>query len=314
MSQETELRNDANNIEPQPRRTNNRSTIIIILLLVIIAIQGIKWYLDSQELKEKDEKIASTEQELASTMQRLTEIRTELDQKIAEVQKLGGDITDLQKAKAEVDAELKRTKRATGKEIKALRDKVEGYELLLKNKDEEIDKLKNVNKELMTENRSLKTQKNQLGDSISRLSQTKDELTTKVKIASQLKAENVRIVALNEKGKERDSPFKNRQLDKLKVEFNLAENEVAPVEGKKIIIRIVDENGQVIFDTARGSGTFIINGKEEFYTAMQEILFDNTKQRLTYVYEKGSDYASGTYGLEIYCDDYKIGSGSFAVK
>jgi len=311
MSQDTEIRNDVN---PEPRRGNNRSTIIIILLLIIIAIQGIKWYLDSQELKEKDEKIASTEQELASTMQRLTEIRTELDQKIAEVQKLGGDISDLQKAKAEVDAELKRTKRATGKEIKALKDKVEGYELLLKNKDDEIDKLKHVNKELLTENKSLKSEKNQLGDSINRLSQTKEELTTKVKIASLLKAENVRIVGLNEKGKERESPFKNRQLDKLKVDFNLAENEVAPVEGKKILIRIVDENGQVIFDTNRGSGTFMYNGKEEFYTAAQEILFDNTKQKLTYLYEKGSDYASGTYSLEIYCDDYKIGSGSFAVK
>ncbi len=70
----------------------------------------------------------------------------------------------------------------------------------------------------------------------------------------------------------------------------------------------------MIFDTARGSGTFIFNGKEEFYTASQEILFDNTKQKLSYLYEKGSDYASGTYSLEIYCDDYKIGSGTFAVK
>lgn len=311
MSQDTEIKNDAT---PEPRRGSNKSTIIIILLLIIIAIQGIKWYLDSQEIKEKEEKITSTEQELASTMQRLDSIRTELNEKIAQVQKLGGDVSDLQKAKAEVEIALQRKTRATGKEIKALKDKVEGYELLLKTKDSEIEKLKNVNKELLTENKSLKTEKNQLGDSINRLSQSKEELTTKVKIASQLKAENVRIVAVNEKGKERESPFKNRQLEKLKVEFNLAENEVAPVEGKKILIRIVDENGQVIFDTARGSGTFIYNGKEEFYTAAQEILFDNTKQKLSYLYEKGSDYASGTYTLEIYCDDYKIGSGTFAVK
>ncbi len=153
-------------------------------------------------------------------MQRLDSIRTQLNDKIAQVQKLGGDVSDLQKAKAEVEIALQRKTRATGKEIKALKDKVEGYELLLKNKDEEIDKLKHVNKELLTENKSLKTEKNQLGDSINRLSQSKEELTTKVKIASQLKAENIRIVAVNEKGKERESPFKNRQLEKLKVEFN----------------------------------------------------------------------------------------------
>jgi myosin heavy subunit len=300
--------------ETQAPRKSHRSTLVIILMSVIIIVQWGKIYLDSQEKQEVKTELASTEQELATTLQRLTEINTELEQKIAEVQKLGGNVADLEKAKAEVEAELKRNKRATGKEIKALKDKVEGYELLLKTKDEEIDKLKHVNKQLLTENTSLKTQKNQLGDSINRLSQTKEELATKVAIASQLKAENVRIVALSDRGKERESPFKNRQVGKLKIEFNIAENEVAPIEGKKIMIRIIDENGQVLFDVARGSGTFIYNGKEEFYTSSQEILFDNTQQKLSYLYEKGSDYTAGTYTLEIYTDDYKMGTGQFVVK
>jgi cell division protein ZapB len=301
------------NPAPAPKRSN-KTAVIISLMTIVIIVQFIKIYLDSQEKKEIKTELTSTEQELATTMQRMTEIRNELDQKIAEVQKLGGDVSDLQKAKAEVDAELKRSKRATGKEIKALKDKVEGYELLLKTKDEEIAKLQSVNRELLSENTNLKTQKNQLGDSINRLSQSKEELATKVAIASQLKAENVRIVALNDRGKERESPFKSRQVGQLKIEFNLAENEVAPIEGKKIMIRIIDENGQVLFDVARGSGTFLYNGKEEFYTASQEILFDNTQQKLTYLYDKGSEYASGSYKLEIYCDDYKIGDGQFVVK
>jgi len=301
--------------EPPPApKGSNKNAIIISLLLIIILIQGVKWYLDSQEIRQLDRKNADTEQELASTMQRLGDIKKELDEKIAEVQKLGGDVSDLQKAKTEIENQLKRKTLATGKLIKELKDKVEGYEILLKTKDEEIEKLKSVNKELLTENKSLKTEKNQLGDSINRLSETKQELATKVAIASQLKAENVKITALNERGKERESPFKNKQLAKLKVEFNIAENNVAPVEGKKILIRIIDENGQVLFDVARGSGTFIFNGKEEFYTASQEILFDNTKQKLTFLYEKGSDYASGNYTLEVYTDDYKMGSGQFAVK
>ena len=301
---------------PAPEaKKSSKSTIVIVVMAIIILVQA--FYLFFKVPQEKQEirtELASTEQELASTMQRMNEINAELDEKIAEVQKLGGDISDLQKAKEEVEAELKRNKRATGKEIKALKDKVEGYELLLKNKDEEIEKLKNVNKALLSENTNLKTQKNQLGDSINQLTQTKEELATKVAIASQLKAENIRIVALNDRGKERESPFKSRQVGKIKVDFNLAKNDVAPIEGKKIVIRIIDDNGQVIFDVARGSGTFIYNGKEEFYTASQEILFDNTQQKLSYQYEKGSDYAAGTYTLEIYCDDYKIGNGQFVVK
>jgi len=247
-------------------------------------------------------------------MQKLTDIQAELNQKITEIEKLGGDVKELQKAKAEVELELKRNNKRSAKALQELKDRVEGYEELLKLKDQEIEKLKNVNTQLFSENKNLKTKQNKLNDSIVNLSKNKDELASKVAIASQLKAENIIIKGVNSKGKERDSPFKNRQLQKLKVDFNLAENKVAPIEGKKIIIRIIDENGQVIFDVAKGSGTFIFNGKEEFYTAAQEILFDNTKQKLSYLYEKGSEYAAGKYVVEIFTDNYKIGSGQFEIK
>lgn len=300
--------------EPVTPKKSNKSAIIIALLSIVIIIQFVKIYFDSKEEQVLRVEKATTEEELASTMQRLNEISAELDQKIVEIQKLGGDITELTKAKQEIETQLKRKTQATGKLIKELKDRVEGYEVLLKVKDEEIERLKSVNKELLSENVTLKTEKNELGDSISRLSQTKDELANKVVIASQLKAENIRIVAVTDRGKEKESPFKNRHVGKLKIDFNLGENNVAPIEGKRIMVRIVDENGQVLFDVSRGSGTFIFNSKEEFYTASQEILFDNTKQKLTYIYEKGSDYAPGDYVLEIYCDDYKIGSGKFEVK
>src|SRR6267154_587804 len=297
----------------EPKK-GNKSAIFIALLLVIILVQSVKIYLDYQEKVEVKEQLATTEEDLAGTMQKLTDIQAELNQKITEIEKLGGDVKELQKAKAEVETELKRNNKRSAKALQELKDRVEGYQELLKLKDQEIEKLKNVNTQLFSENKTLKTKQNKLSDSITRLSKNKDELATKVAIASQLKAENILIKGVSNKGKERDSPFKNRQFQKLKVDFNLADNKVAPIEGKKVIIRIIDENGQVIFDVAKGSGTFMVNGKEELYTAAQEILFDNTKQKLSYLYEKGSDYVPGKYTVEIYTDNYKIGVGQFEVK
>jgi len=298
--------------EQPPKK--NRSSLIISVLFVVVLIQGIKIYFDYTDKKEITEQKAEVEEDLASTMQRLKEIQAELDQKIVQIQKLGGDVEELQKAKAEVDAQLKRSVARSTKAIKELKDRVEGYEELLKLKDDEIEKLKTTNQSLFTENRQLKTQKNELNDSITRLATSKEELATKVAIASQLKAENVTVMSVNAKGKERESPFRARQLEKLKVEFNLADNKVAPIEGKKIMIRVIDDNGQVIFDVAKGSGTFIVNNKDEFYTAQQEILFDNTRQKLSFLYDKGSEYASGNYTVEIYAQDYLIGTTQFVVK
>lgn len=295
-------------------KNNNRALVIIIILVAVIVVQGIKIYLDHQESTAKETQLANTEEELAITMQRLTNINKELELKIAEIEQLGGDVEELEKAKSEIEAELSKNRRASRRTIQDLRDKADGYELLLKAKDEEIAKLKEINSELLTENTSLKTEKNELSDSLTQLSESKEELASKVAQASQLKAENIQVFAVNSRGKERKSPFKARQAEKIKVVFNIAENDVAPVEGKNILVRIVDANEQVIFDVAKGSGTFMFNNKEEFYTANQEILFDNTRQQLTFEYEKGSEYEPGIYQLEIYTADYKMGNTQFEVR
>jgi len=301
-----------NKIIKEPK--SNRFTFVIILLLLIVLVQSVKIYLDYKEKVEVKQQLVSTETDLAGTMQRLNDVKNELDQKIADIQKLGGNIADLEKAKAEVVRELRRSSQRSAKALQELEDRLDGYEELLNLKDVEIEKLKSVNKELYSENKNLKTKQNKLSDSITSLEKNKKELVSKVALASQLRAENMVIKAVNSKGKERESPFRNRQLQKLKVEFNVAENKVAPVAGKKILIRIVDENGQVIFDVAKGSGTFMLNGKEEFHTAMQEILFDNTKQKLVFFYEKGTDYVEGNYVVEIYAEGYSMGKISFSVK
>jgi cell division protein ZapB len=299
---------------PSEPKKSSKSAIIIGALSTLVIAQSAWIYFDYKKDVVVQEQKIQVEEDLASTMQKLNDISAELDQKIVEIEKLGGDISELQKAKAEIEKEMRRSTQRSTKAINELKAKVEGYEELLKIKDVEIEKLKEVNKELFTENRTLKTTQNKLSDSINQLSKNKDELATKVAIASQLKAENFAILAVNNKGKERESPFKNRQIEKLKVEFTLAENKVAPIEGKKIMIRVVDENNQVLFDVAKGSGTFMINSKEEFYTAQQEILFDNTRQRITFFYEKGSDYVPGTYTLEAYADNYLMGTATFIVK
>src|SRR3954470_166096 len=94
--------------EPQ-KKSSNKAAIIISLLAVIIIVQSIKIYLDYKDKIEITEQKVSVEQELGSTMQRLTEIQAEFDLKITEIQKLGGNVEELKKAKAEVDRELSRS-------------------------------------------------------------------------------------------------------------------------------------------------------------------------------------------------------------
>jgi hypothetical protein len=184
----------------------------------------------------------------------------------------------------------------------------------LEEKDEEIIRLREVNQQLFTENEELKTSQAQIEEEVVQLNLKKQELQEKVDIAARLKAENITVAAVNARGREREDGFRNRQLERLKVTFNLADNKVATFGPRDIYVQIMAPNNQPIFDVARGSGTFTLDGREEFYTVHQDLIFNNSQQELTYFYEKGSKYATGTYEVRIYADGYQIGSKSFEVK
>ncbi len=107
-------------VQPTEPKKSNRAGIIIALLSIVIIIQSVKIYLDYNDKAQIIEQKANVEEDLAGTMQRLKEIQTELDQKIVEIKKLGGDVTELEQAKAEINAQLKRNVAKSSKAIKEL--------------------------------------------------------------------------------------------------------------------------------------------------------------------------------------------------
>ncbi len=299
---------------PQEPATKSHKNIYFIVMGLLLALLVVKVILDQKEKTELNEYY---KEELAVSQQKLDEISKELAQKIHDIDSLGGDITELLAAKEELENEkeqLLTTRKANRQLIGRLRRKTNGYEELLKEKDKEITRLSKIAEELMAENSGLKKEKNELNKSIISLNENKKQLEEKVAVASRLKAEGIHVYAVAKNGKERENSFKARQITKLKVVFNIAKNDVAPLEGKQIIIRIIDQNGQVVFDINKGSGSFMLEGKETFYTAAKDILFDNSQQQLLFLYDKGSPYERGVYKMEIFTDGYLMGAKTFTVK
>lgn len=292
-------------------KSSNKRAIIIAFIIIIAAVVGIKFYLDKANENE------TLQAELQETYGELDSISQQLDQRIAEIETLGGDVTELQlirKTLEDEKEELRKSNNWAANQIKKYKDKVSGYEELLTVQDDKIKKLEQINEQLLTENTTLKTEKNVLNDTISDLKDRREELKSKVALASRLKAENIKVLAVNSRGKEREDEFRPRHIEQLKVTFNLAENNVAQPEGKNIILRVINPKGDILFDVATGSGSFMIDGKEMFYTAKQEILFDNTQQRLSFLYDRGAEYEEGVYEVELFADDYMIGKEKFVVK
>ncbi len=301
-------------IKQEQPKSGSTKPIYLIILVVLIVLLVVKVILDQ---KEKAELTEHYQTEFKISQDKLDKISLELTQKIHDIDSLGGDITELLATQEEIEhekAQLQQTRKANRQLISRLRRKTDGYTELLKEKDKEINRLNKIAEQLMAENKDLKVEKNELNKSIVSLNENKKQLENKVAVASRLRVEGIHIYAVAKNGKERESIFKNRQLTQLKVVFNIAKNDVAPLEGKEIIIRIIDGNGQVVFDINKGSGSFMLDGKETFFTASKEVLFDNSNQQLSFLYNKGSDYDPGVYKMEIFTDGYLMGAKTFTVK
>ncbi|MCU0401786.1 MAG: hypothetical protein MUE75_12415 [Algoriphagus sp.] len=306
------------NFENQTNQKKDQSkNIIIIVLVLLVIISGIKLYTDYVDRTKKTEEILLLSTENNELNRRLDSVTYQLDLRIQEIEKLGGDVKALEAVRDQLISERNSSKQRSNAEISALNSKINNLNGLIAQKDKEILELRAANQQLFSENQDLKTTQAQIEEEVAQLNIQKQNLQAKVDVASMLKAENIVIAAVNSRGKERvetTKDFRNRQIERLKVSFKISDNKVAEKGPRNVYVQVLGPNSQPIFDVAKGSGTFMINGQEQFYTVKQDIIFDNSGQSLVFYYEKGSEYAKGNHEIKLFVDNYQVGTKTFTVK
>lgn len=314
-----------NNSQQRPRT----SGALLAALIIMTGLAGVSSYLyftQKQVSENQEVTIAERVEELSSTRVKLDSISTALDAKIAEVQKLGGNVDELLKVKAQLEADkvaLRRGQVTSSRALMAKYDaKIKQYEAFLMEKDTLIAQLQRdnrvlstTNESLNTENTTLKTEKQSLKDSVTTFVAQNQELSQKVTRAAALKAQNVKVYAVSSKGKVKDDDaYKAKRLNKIKLEYTLLDNPLTREEPKDVYVRVLDPDGAVVSDMANGSGTFSVDGNETIYTTKQTVNYTNNNQKVELLYTRGIPYKPGKYTIELYSEGFKIGSGAFAVR
>jgi len=302
--------------------TNNSDKGTKSLLYAVIALligSNVAWFFYShQTIHHQKEKWDDQQNEMVFTYAKLDSVARQLDSKITELEKMGVNIDSLLMIKTQLEKEKREliaSRNLAQSRYEEIKNKLDGYEILLKQKDVEITELKKANQYLVSENYSLKEERNVLNDQIINLKTQSSVLAEKITVGSALRAINIRFVGIANKGKEKeDIEFKTKQLTRLKVLFNFDDNKLAEIGAKKIYLRIIDPEGSAMYNLATGSGSFVHQGTELFYTQMQEILFDNSGQLVVFEYSKGTEFKIGKHKVELYSEGMKIGESSFIVK
>ncbi len=299
--------------------------LIVALALVLLGINGVLYWMNRQKNEENEQlttQVKEKDTKLAEQIKQYETLKADFERQSQEVQAMGLSNDSLEARIASINADLLRLRsfKASSfsiKEQQRFKQRAINLEAQLRKKDEEIAQLKADNEALYTETTTLKDRQNKLTDTITTIARSNQELSQKVAVASRLQAENIRVGVLNSRDKEKaddDNEFKARRVEKVKITFNLARNDVSPKETKQVMLRLIEPDGAALYNLSTGGGTFMIDGSEAFYTAKQDLVFDNTRQPVQFLYAKGAAYKTGLHTIELYEGGVMIGKTTFTLK
>lgn len=211
--------------------------------------------------------------------------------------KLQGQIRSILANKKATQAELQEAKEL----IASLTDKSKAYEARIAELEKENTVLTGKNKVLTKERDSTITQ----------------SIAIK-KLASVLHASNIRLEAIHKRRNGKESgTVKARKADALRVTFDIDENRIAESGNKQIYLRIISPDGNVLTNSAYGSGNLTTSKGEQLgYTTMRNVPLNQNEKLKNIVTEwnQEGDYGKGTYTIEIYNEGFKVGSGEVSLK
>ena len=185
------------------------------------------------------------------------------------------------------------------KEIKTMREIMKSYIV-------QIDSLNTRNKLLVAENTEIRQEIKQVRSTNTQLSKAKDELSSKVEVASVIQAKDIVAVPLNKKRKETN---RIGLLDKLRICFILRENPIAKAGQKVVYLRVIRPDSLVIATSP--DNLFEYKKNKIIYSASREVDYMNQDIDMCIYLDNTGDFIVGNYSAELYLEGTIIGRTNF---
>lgn len=296
---------DTNTFTPIEQPKKKSAPIAMIFTTVILAaalIFLVVMYFDQKNKMVDMETVLTHEKDSLQNELRLMvhgydTLKTDNDTLMANLQREKERIVKLLEVNAS-NVQLIKKYRA---EIGTMREIMKGYIV-------QIDSLNTVNQQLVAENIGIKQQITEVQTTNVELEKAKEELTSKVVVASVIQAKDINAVTLNQKRKE---TTRINNIDKLRICFTLRENPIAAAGEKEVFMRVIRPDSLVI--TTSPDNLFDYNGNKLVYSASRLVDYMNQDIEMCIFLDNTGDFIIGTYSVELYLENNIIGRTTFAL-
>ncbi len=297
----------------QKKNTN----YIYVLLAVIALLLGTNIYTFLKKNKTETTLTTVTD-ERAGLQKELNQLEAELAEATNSTTELSAELEEknlqLKSKVEELQNSLKKGNMSAGQLSKSKKE-IDQLRIFVSNYQTEVEELKVENERLNTENTGLKQTVVAEQTRASNLASENTNLSGKISAASILKSENLTITPVRERssGKESDVT-KAKNVDKIKISFTLANNDIAEKGSKDFYLRILDPKGNLETVTDREQSMFKGNNQDMQYTAKYTINFDNMPQVYNMYWTKSTNFEKGMYEAVLFADGTIVGNSKFELK
>jgi len=283
-----------------PKKSTPVGMIVSSIILGVALVFLIYMYFDKKnKMIEMETALTQEKDSLANELRHMVvaydTLKTNNDTLNAGLQKQKNKIVQLLSITASNVQLIKKYK----SEITTMREIMKSYIV-------QIDSLNTRNKMLTSENSEIKQQIDQVRNTNTELSKVKEELNTKVEVASIIQAKNIVAVSLNKKRKE---TTRINNLDKLRICFTLRENPLAKPGQKDVYMRVVRPDSLVV--TSSPDNLFEYKGNKIIYSANRQVDYLNQDIEVCIFMDNKGDFIIGNYSVELYLEDNIIGRTNF---
>ncbi|MFN5920112.1 MAG: hypothetical protein ACK45I_02305 [Bacteroidota bacterium] len=294
------------------QKKNNRLTVVVGLLLLLSLAANV------YQFNNHTTTVVNCESRIDSMLVVRVELERELSSMEMELEKYRGIAGNLDSLLNDANEQIA----AQEQKIRKLLAKEKDIDKLNKKLNAELAELRKMREtyleridQLITENNLLKSQNEALTQSVQSLNDDKLNLQQKVTVASELKAEYIKVVSYKKKSSGRyvESAIAKR-TNKIEVCFAVMDNAVAQTGDKMAYVVITEPGGKILGGSTKSEFTSS-SGETLNSTASYKFTFDGSKQNMCMAYENDKrELASGSYMVDIYLEGKLVRSSVFNLK
>lgn len=295
-------------------KRSNWVVIIIVALAVALAGTAVFIYIQHKQMSDFKEQVEIDKQR--SELEReYSDLAAQYDQFEGQKMMFNNDslIEKLDAEKVKVQRlleELRTVKNTSSARIEELKKELATLRGIMRHYVIQIDSLNAANKQLREENAQVTRRYREVAETASQLKQEREELSEKVTLASKLDAVGIVVMPIDSRGK---VAKRIKKTDKIKITFSIAKNVTAEVGEKYIYARIVKPDGDVLVKDR--ADVFPFEDREINFSCRKLIEFTGDEINDVTMYWTVEEFLyPGDYRVDIFADNYKIGTRPFTLK